>query len=245
MADRRGSGTVQRPEDDQVVRQRASELHDGGMPFQMAMAVAHGRMDLSEALERMARKDRAHRLEAEHGISHAVATQVAMGQVPLEQVLYRRRFAVYREEHLDTTAFVVGFEGVVITHDGRYEGVVEAVSAYEIQLGEQALHKLSIQLLHARSEWKRAKKAIRVDKDVASLELGPVERPQDRYGCSDKRLFGYLDGEREITATTRGGFVVKGRLTRFSRFEFDVKARSGMIVTVLRHALHDLQPSDR
>ena len=68
-------------------QERAQALHEQGMPFQMALAVAHGRLDLNEALERMARNDRILRLMKKHDLSRALATQVALGQADLDRVL--------------------------------------------------------------------------------------------------------------------------------------------------------------
>ncbi|MEM6931168.1 MAG: hypothetical protein AAF602_29830, partial [Myxococcota bacterium] len=73
------------------------------MPYQMAMAVAHGRMDLNDALERMARRDRVKVLMDRHGLSRALATQVVIGHADLDQVLSRRRLAEHREAFRDRT----------------------------------------------------------------------------------------------------------------------------------------------
>ena len=80
-------------------QERAPELHEQGMPFQMALAVAHGRLELNEALERMARNDRILRLMKKHDLSRALATQVALGQADLDRVLYTRRFDDHRKDN--------------------------------------------------------------------------------------------------------------------------------------------------
>ena len=58
MGVRGPAGARRKPKPDMEVKSRADALAAQGMPYQMAMAVAHGRMDLNEALERMSRKDR-------------------------------------------------------------------------------------------------------------------------------------------------------------------------------------------
>ena len=84
---------------EQTPRERAQELADQGIPFQMAMAVAHGRLTLNDALERLAQQDRVEQLMRTHDLSRALATQVAMGHADLDKLLRRRRMEAHREEN--------------------------------------------------------------------------------------------------------------------------------------------------
>jgi sRNA-binding regulator protein Hfq len=212
------------------------------MPFQMAMAVAHGRLDLSDALETMARKQRAERLEKEHGLTRALATQVAMGQLDLEVVLRRRRLAEHRRVNRDRTWLEVGRPIVLGVHGrGQVRGTPRAVHAYGVDLehdGEvDEIHKLLIQYAYDPADWKKVKKAIRTDKSVAAQQLEPVRLPQHRYGCSDKRLFNYVDTGVDVTVCLLEGQLLKGNVTWFSRYEFALRVRTGVEVGVFRHAL--------
>ena len=241
MADRRS--TNKRSSSEEEARQKAQALHKDGMPFQMAMAVAHGRLDLSSALETMARKDHAARLERDHGLGRALATQVAMGQLDLEVVLRRRRLQEHRQSNRDRTWLVVG-EPVRLGLHGRKEitGTPTEVGPYSVTLdvGEdepREIHKLEIHYAYAPGDWKAAKKGIRRDKAVAAQDLQPVKLPQDRYGCSDKRLFNYVDTGVDVTVCLLSGELLKGRVDWFSRYEFTLKLRGDVEVGVFRHAL--------
>ncbi|MCA9573199.1 MAG: hypothetical protein KC656_35430 [Myxococcales bacterium] len=241
MADRRGPRRPPATNEEQA-KLRAQALHRDGMPFQMAMAVAHGRLDLSSALETMAKKDRAERLEREHGLGRALATQVAMGQLDLEIVLRRRRLRDHREQNRDRSWLEVG-KAVRLGLNGgdTVDGTPLEVGAYAVKLstreGERELHKLAIHYAHDPADWKSIKKAMRRDKAVADQKLQPVTLPQDRYGCSDKRLFNYVDTGVDVTVCMLSGELVKGRVLWFSRYEFTLQVRGGAEIGVFRHAL--------
>src|SRR5690606_1910729 len=154
---------------------------------------AHGKLDLNEALERMAQKDRVQKLMRDHDLSRALATQVAMGHADLDQVLARRRLQQHREAHRDRTCLVEGAEITLgLCGRGAVTGVVRAVEAYSFVFqeagGEPAeMHKLQAKFAYAPQAWKVVRKALRVDKRAASHAREPALRPQDRYSCSDKR----------------------------------------------------------
>ena len=237
-----------RKERDDKVRAKADELAQQGMPYQMAMAVAHGRMDLNDALERMARRDRVNVLMERHGLSRALATQVAIGHADLEQVLSRRRLEEHRAQNRDRTCLEAGTTVSLALHDGRtVKGEIVRVEPYTLQVttGPDAvedLHKLQVKFAYDPSHWKKVKKGVKQDKRRAEGVAEPAERPQDRYSCSDRRLFGYMDHQTDIVASLLGGDVLRGVVTWFSRYEFGLKLRSDVDITVFRHALRDLGP---
>lgn len=230
-------------------RRRAGELHDQGIPMQLALTVAYGRMTLNEALERMARGDKVGQLMTLHGISRALATQIALGQASLDQVLLKRRFAQYREENRDHSGLVDalqhGHPVMLSLHGGeRAQGVIIAVEPYTLLLRQddataKELHKLQLQYLHGADDWKLVRKGIKKDKAIAALAILPAERPQDRYTCSDKRLFRYLDAHMMVQATLIDGQVLKGEPTWFSRYEIGLRV-GGASLVLFRHALHEL-----
>lgn len=227
------------------VRERAEKLTAQGMPYQMAMAVAHGRMDLNDALERMARRDRVKVLMDRHGLSRALATQVVIGHADLDQVLSRRRLAEHRQDFRDRTCLVPDSELTVALMDGTTPRIrVVSVDPYTFTFesdGEtRELHKLELKYAYAPADWKKVKKGVRYDGKKPDAEVRPAERPQDRYSCSDRRLFGYLDTEQEVVATLLGADLLRGRITWFSRYEFGMMLRSQVEVTVFRHALKNL-----
>ncbi len=231
------------PAPDPLVRAKAEKLHASGMPFQMAMAVAQGRLELNEALERLSRKERVNRLMEKHDLSRALATQIVIGHADLDQVLARRRMDEHRESHRERTVLVPDTAGLtLVCHGGKQiKGAIVSVEAYGVQVRVDGapdpvdVHKLQIKYVYRTADWKRVKKAVKAEKKSELAE--PVVRPQDRYTCSDKRLFGYLDRKPEVTVTLLEGDELKGEVTWFSRYEFGLKLKGDAEVTVFRHAL--------
>lgn len=239
---------MRKPKADASVKARADELVGSGMPYQMAMAVAHGRMELNEALERMARKDKVNALMERHQLSRALATQIALGHADLDVVLARRRLDEHRTTNRDRTCLVPGARLTLVLHDGRtLKGAVGEVTAYQFgfaaDTGEEIVHKLLVMYAYAPDDWKAVKKGVKADKKLAPGDAAPAARPQDRYSCSDKRLFGYLDKGTEVMVTLLDGETMRGTITWFGRYEFGLKLRTEADVTVFRHSLKDASPA--
>lgn len=237
---------------DPDVRQRAEELHASGIPFQLAMAVALGRVDLNTALARLARQAEVERVMAEHDLSRAVATQIAVGHVSLDVILSRRRLSEHREANRDRSCIIEahgsGVPMVFGLHGKRkVEARVIAYDAYIVRIApvedpEQAenVHKLQFKYAYAPEDWKVSRKAMRTDRALSKEPQNPIPKPQDRYSCSDRRLFRYLDNEIPVVATLLEGTQVRGLVSWFGRYEFGIAPRRGGAITVFRHALHDL-----
>ncbi len=214
----------------------------------MAIAVAQGRLPLNDALERMARKDKVVRLMEKHNLSRALATQVAIGHADLEHVLARQRLEEHRELNRDRTFLAPSEQAVaLVCHGGRLvEGRILAVEPYMVLVapktgGEpEPIHKLQIKYAYWAGDWKRVKKSVKGDKKAADAPVEPVIRPQDRYTCSDRRLFGYMDRKAEVAVTLLEGDQLRGVVTWFCRYEFGLLLKSEGEVVVFRHALQHI-----
>lgn len=235
---------------DPRVRSRAEKLHENGMPFQMAMAVALGRLSLNDALERLQRQEKVEKLMAEHELSRALATQIVIGHASLDVVLARRRMQAHRDENrlrscLDRARESGEPLALAIHGKDKVIGQVLEVAPYSVTVQPegaepQEIHKLQLKYAWNPDNWKKIRKGVRTDKDRAREPLAPIERPQDRYTCSDKRLFRYLDEGATVQATLLEGEVLRGTIAWFGRYEFGLQLRTEVEVTVFRHALHDL-----
>lgn len=246
-----GLRRVRKPKTDTNVRARADELVASGMPYQMAMAVAHGRMELNEALERMARKDRVNALMERHQLSRALATQIAIGHADLDQVLARRRLDVHRVDNRDRSCLQPDARLALVLHGGvTVKGRVIAVEPYQVVMEEdgnpepQPIHKLKLLYAYPPEAWKAVKKVVKADKRQSREAEPPAVRPQDRYSCSDRRLFGYMDRDVDLAVTLLSGEVLRGHLAWFGRYEFGLKLRTDTEVTVFRHALRDVAAAE-
>lgn len=235
---------------DPKVRAKAEQLHENGMPFQMAMAVALGRVSLNDALERLARQERVDKTMEQHDLSRALATQIVIGHASLDAVLARRRLKAHRETYRLRSCLDAALAGqetltLEVHGKGKATGVVTKVEAYSVTLTgddgqETEIHKLQLKYAWKPSEWKPVKKAVRIDKALAAKPVEPIARPQDRYTCSDKRLFRYMDSETPVAVTLLEGEQIKGQITWFGRYEFGLVIKGGVEITVFRHALHEL-----
>ncbi|MFT4627514.1 MAG: sRNA-binding regulator protein Hfq [Myxococcota bacterium] len=230
---------------DPEIRRRADELHESGLPYQMAMAIAYGNLDLNDALERLARRDQVTRLMEKHDLSRALATQIAIGHAELDQVLARRRLDAHRTENRDRSILVAEAAlELALTDRRRLRGVVRAVDAYSFTLDvdgvETEIHKLEVKYGYEPTLWKKVRKAVRSDKALSKDPKAPATRPQDRYSCSDRRMYGYLDSSREVAVTLLEGETLRGRVLWFSRYEFGLEVKGGVEVTIFRHALANL-----
>lgn len=236
---------------EEQARKKAEELAATGMPFQMAMAVAHGKLTLSEALERMARQDKAVTLMKRHDLSRALATQVAMGHADLDRVLARQRFEAHRVQfrtHSILEVFAESGEPLTLDMHGRRRltGVVSDMTPYSFNLavegGEpEEIHKLQAMAAWSPDVWKRVRKVLKTDKTRGGAPKDPVPKPQDRYPCSDKRLFRCLDEKTPVTVTTLEGMQLSGLVRWVSRFELGLTLKADAEAVIFRHALDHLR----
>lgn len=219
------------------------------MPYQMAMAVAHGKLDLNEALQRMAQKDRVNKLMEKHELSRALATQIAIGHADLEQVLSRRRLDAHRTRYREHTCLTVGTgaRAFGVAGDKVIKAEPQEVGAYSVILLEEGadeaveLHKLQFKYCYAPQDWKSVRKAIKKSKRKGGEPIVPAKRPQDRYSCSDKRVFGLMDDEIEVVLDLLEGDQIRGRIVWFSRYEMGIQVKGGAEISVFRHALQNLR----
>ncbi len=247
-SEQQGNRTRQKKQFDPRIRSRADELHKMGMPYQMAMAVAHGKLDLNVALERMAQKDKVTKLMERHELSRALATQIAIGHADLEQVLSRRRLDAHRAENKERTCLVVGdhVRAFALTGNALFKGKPTEVGPYSAFLLEDGsdepveVHKLRFKYSYDLKDWKLVRKGVKKAKKKSDEPVEPAVRPQDRYSCSDRRVFALMDGGEEVVAILLEGEQIRGQISWFSRYELGIRTKGGAEIIVFRHALQNL-----
>lgn len=226
---------------DTVERTRA--LVADGLTPPLAAAVARGFMDLSEAVERMAREASATTIAERHGMPRSVAMQVAMGQLPLESVLRRMRYEEHRVTHRDRSGFSEGASvGMSLFGGQRPSGRIAAVSSYELTLEPEAgdalvIRKLAVKYVHPLADLRRVRKSFRMVRDRAAPSPEPATQPQDRYPLSDRRLFEWIDRSDDLEVVFLDGEQLHGRATWLSRFEFGLALKGDAEVAACRHAI--------
>jgi len=235
-------------------RRRAEEIvRTSNIPLGMALQVARNQRTLNDVVMQLARDAEADRLVARHELNRALAMQVARGDVKLDDVLRKMRQQTYMIAHRDESvlheAFQQGRPLALAVHGGRIlRGKVSGVELYDVLFqvegdAEERLPKVQIKYAYDPGQYKQLRKHLRHDARLKGPH-DPILRPQDRYGCSDRRLYRYMDLGLEVTATTLEGEVLSGKVSWMSRWEFKLKLdKADTWVVVWRHALADMTES--
>ena len=176
---------------DPQVRSKAEELAATGMPFQLAMAVALGRVDLNTALERMARDQKVERVMAKYDLGRALATQVVLEQADLSIILAQRRMADHREKNRFRSCLDESLNsGAVLSyalHGNRtVHGRIIAVEPYQAKIkenesgSEEEIHKLQFKYACAYSDFGQLESLMSRDVDLSKSPKAPI-LSGDRY----------------------------------------------------------------
>lgn len=185
-----------------------------------------------------------------HQLSRALATQIAMGQAELDSVLLKRRMSAHLSAHrdrsiLDEAAAAQGRLQLGLHGFRLLEGTVLSAERFEVQVqprkGEpETIHKLQFKWACLADDGKKVRRAHRYDPARKKDPGEPIWKPQDRYNCSNRRLFGFLDAETQVTVTCLEGDQFKGRVTWIGRYEFGLMVKGNVEVVIFRHALADV-----
>ncbi len=227
-------------------------MRDAGLPQHLAMKVAKGDLSLNDALGQVVDKDRVERVMARHDLERSLATQIVMGRVSLDKILLRRR----REQHIAENhgksildeALKDGRPRIFGLHGHRIvRAKVMKVDAYEVTLEADeadapagplgAMHKLQLKFAMDAPDSDALRKNLGNDPTVQGE---PIERPQDRYRCANKRLFAWLDAKTPLEFTTLEGEVVCGPLNWIGRWELGVSIGGDEQLVLFRHALANI-----
>ena len=221
-------------------------IRDNGLTRAVATQVALGRVDLNDILRKMALNAEVDRIIRKHDLSRALATQVALGQAELDAVLFKRSLAQWFEEHgmrsLLSQAQESGELVALALHGNRnVQAKVLAVEQYEVELeidgATERMHKLQIKWGALASHRKKVGRSLGWDKALKGQPKEPITRPQDRYGCSNRRLYGYMDAGTTVIVRLVEGEIFKGRITWVSRFEFGLEVKGKVEAVIFRHAM--------
>jgi len=246
MADRRGASNKH-----SAVRAEAEKLiQNTGIPRNLAFQVAMGNLSLNEVLQKLAFRDEVEKLIRRHDFPRSLATQIAMGQVQLEDVLRKQRMLEYLEANRERStleSFAESGDRVTLLLHGqrRVSGVISDVTAYEFHFAPKKGDPETVHKLQARAAWNARKNAAvlsSIKKDKArAAPTEPIVKPQDRYHCSNRRLFQHMEAGDKLAIHLLEGDIVLGTIDWIGRWEFGIKTKKGPVVTVFRHAMAALE----
>ncbi len=237
---------------DPVAARTAEIARTTGLSPGMARQVATGKVDLNEVLKRMAVADEVNRIMVRHELNRALATQIVLGHANLDEVLCRRRIdahlLTFRDRSVIDAALLSQKPISLGLHGHRtVRGLIVAVDRYEITFADaesgatSVIHKLQVKYAFDPEDYKKVKKAMDYDKGRRDKAVEPIVRPQDRYGCSDRRLGAAWDKKAQVTAVTVEGEKFVGDVAWVARYEFGLRPRAGGEVVIFRHALDDFE----
>lgn len=248
----RPGGGHSRPRVDAVRANAEHIVKTTGVPLDIAIRVAQGRLDLNDALKQMAQRDEIASLMARHGIERALATQIVLGQADLHLVLRRRRVDDHLAEQRDRDVFGAAAQGgveLIIGVHGRLlrRVKVNAIRAYEIDVvdvesgASETIHKTRVKFACDAQGWQKARKSMTWDDRRKARDVEPVMRPQDRYGCGNRRLGEAWDQKSDVVAVTLEGECFAGQVSYVARWEFGLRTRAGTDIVIFRHAVDDFR----
>lgn len=234
------------------------DLMSKGLPLNLATSVAKGQMTEDEALKRLVLQAEVDRLMRKHNIGRPIAMQIALGQANLDSFLAKRRMTEHREANhmrscLDDAVQHKKPMTLLVHGKGRVEGRVISSESYQVVVqvagGEhQTIHKLQIKAAWIAEERRLVSPMMqRSNPELSKNPRAPIPRPQDRYPCSDRTLFAFLDEKKTVAATLLEGEIATGQIYWFGRYEIGMgpkprkDGKGEPHLTVFRHALHDLR----
>ncbi|MCP4803974.1 MAG: hypothetical protein GY913_08930 [Proteobacteria bacterium] len=231
-----------RRRDPELERRIEALIRDSGLSRASATQVALGRLELNEVLKKMALAAEVDSLIRRHELSRALATQVALGQADLEAVLFKRRMADHLGANANRSVLAEALESkaklALALHGRDVESRIASLDRYEVHLEseDEPVHKLQVKWCCPVMIKKKARRTLSWS-DLKDKPREPVWKPQDRYTCSNRRLFGYFDRETVVEVKLLEGEIFRGKLTWVGRFEFGLLVKNKVEITVFRHAL--------
>lgn len=232
-------------------REKAEELVEKtGLPRNLAFQVAMGNLTLSDALNKLAFRDEVEKLIRRHDFQRSLATQIAMGQVSLEEVLRKSRRQAYFQENDDrsilTDSVTEGLRITLMLHgQKRLQGRVLEVGAYDFRFQGKKGEPVTIHKLQVKAAWDGRRNAAvlsSIKKNKSRDDVcEPIMKPQDRYHCSNRRLFQHLEASDRLTIHLLEGATLTGTIAWVSKWELGLTLKKGPVVVIFRHAMAELE----
>lgn len=103
------------------------------------------------------------------------------------------------------------------------------------------VHKTEIKFLHSLEEALEIAEKIKIDRRVQAQNLEPIYYTKDRHFIKNKSLYPLMLEREVLFFTLLEGEILRGVVQGFNRFEIQVSLKGGLPVTILRHALYEVQ----
>lgn len=231
------------------VKQAKTMSEQSGIPFSAAIRVVLGKTTLNDVLQDLLREEKIKKLIETHDMNRALATNIALGRTDLNTVLLRRRKNQTLQEHymqscLDDCLAKSTKIALAIHGHKKVIGKLTDVGKYTVQLHEEGtpgpveIHKTQIKYAYDPEQYKLLRKFMGLDNDVKKMSLTPIMRARERHHFKNLLLQQSIDERREIEVVTLEGDSFHGTVDWFGRWEFALKFKGGIRVTLFRHAIY-------
>ncbi len=107
--------------------------------------------------------------------------------------------------------------------------------------GQLSVHKTEIKFLHSVQEATEISEKIKINHYVRALGLQAIYSTKGRNFVKNKSLYPLMLDREVLFFTLLEGEVLRGVIQGFNRYEIQLSLKSGLQVTVLRHAIYDLR----
>lgn len=227
-------------------------VEQSGIPFSAAVRVVLGKTTLNDVLQELLREEKIKKLIETYDINRALATNIALGRTDLNIVLLRRRKNQTLQEHytqscLEEARTKVHHIALALHGHKKVMGRIVEVGKYTIQFLEDGqtepieLHKTQIKFAYDPEHFKALRKFMGVDNKVKTMGLEPIMRAKERFHFKNLSLQQSIDDKLEVDVTTLEGDTFRGHVEWFGRWEFGLKFKGGVRVTLFRHAVYQLK----
>ena len=233
------------------VRQAEDLTRKSHIPWPAAVRVVTGRTTLNEVLQEMVREERIKGLIATHEIDRALATSIALGRTDLQTVLLRRRKNETLSSNYKRSCLEEGFQSgapIVVALHGhqKVRGKIVGLEQYSFSFQEEGstevveLHKTLAKFAYDPAQYKELRKFMGIDNQVKKKNLEPIQRVKERHHFKNMSLQRALDEQLDVDVTTLEGDTFRGKVSWFGRWEFGLKFKGGLKVSVFRHGVYSL-----
>ncbi|MFP4258339.1 MAG: hypothetical protein ACLFRE_04975 [Desulfovermiculus sp.] len=117
-----------------------------------------------------------------------------------------------------------------------YEATLE-----DEQGAHHPVHKTEIKFFHSFEEALEIAEKIKIDRQVRSQKLEPIYSTKGRHFIKNKSLYPLMLDREVLFFTLLEGEILRGVIQGFNRYEIKVSLKGGLPVTILRHALYEVQ----
>jgi sRNA-binding regulator protein Hfq len=123
-----------------------------------------------------------------------------------------------------------------IVENHTYETTLEDENGHRI-----TVHKTDIKFFHSMEEALQIAEKIKIDSSVRSMGLEAIYSTKGRHFIKNKSLYPLMLDREVLFITLLEGEILRGVIQAFNRYEIQLSLKTGLPVTILRHALYDVR----